>query len=253
MEGTPPVNRHVFAVILAVSILYLLYALILNFLIWLHASSTFPPANVIGGDYLLFTVGVQVALLAVLIYAGLYLGGSIGLGAPLLGSWAAGEPVRERAISALKLALALGLGVAAAKYLLDLLVFSPFVPATLSQLREAPALLRLAIPFQQGIGDEIIYRLFLMTVIVWILWKIRGSEEKPPGDPVYWAGILLAGLLAVAVPLLQGLTGPAMVQYAAIILAGAIPFGWLYWKRGIESALVAHFVSSVALVLLSLG
>jgi hypothetical protein len=44
-----------------------------------------------------------------------------------------------------------------------------------------------------------------------------------------------------------------MVQYAAIILAGAIPFGWLYWKRGIESALVAHFVSSVALVLLSLG
>jgi len=252
MEGTPSVNRHVFAILLVVSILYFLYTVLLNFLIWLPAHSTFPPANVIGGEYLLVTVVVPVALFAVLIYAGLYLGKRVRLGAPLLESWTTGEPVRERVISALKISLVIGLGVAAVKYLLDLM-FSPFAPATLSQLRQATVLYRLAIPFQQGIGDEIIYRLFLMTVFVWILWRIQGSGEKPPGDPVYWAGLLLAGLVAVAVPLFLGVTGIAALQYAAIILAGAIPFGWLYWKKGIESAIVAHFVSSVVLVLFTLS
>ena len=252
MEGTPPVNRHVFAVLLAVSILHLVFSLALWVPYRVMAEGTLPFGLMTDGLLVLIFLA-QIALFAVLIWAGLYLGRSVGLGAPLLESWTTGEPVRERAISALKLSVALGLGVAVLKYLLDLLVFSPFVPATLSQLRGATVLYRLAIPFQQGIGDEIIYRLFLMTVFVWILWRIQGSGEKPPGDPVYWAGLLLAGLVAVAVPLFLGVTGIAALQYAAIILAGAIPFGWLYWRKGIESALVAHFVSSVALVLLTIG
>ena len=251
MEGTPPVNRHVFAVLFAISILYLVFASVI--LLVARASTvgeiTFSPMND-GVTFIL--VLVQVALVAVLIWAGLYLGRSVGLGAPLLERWTTGEPVRERAISALKISLVIGLGVAALKYLLDLM-FSPFAPATLSQLRQATALYRLAIPFQQGIGDEIIYRLFLTTVFVWVLWKAQGLKGPSPREWVYWAGILLAGLVAVAVPLSGGVTGPAMVQYAAIILAGAIPFGWLYWRKGIESAILAHFVSSVVLVLFTLA
>jgi len=252
MEGTRPVNRHVFAVLFAISILYLVFASVI--LLVARAGTVggiaFSPMN---DGVTILLVLVQAALFAVFIWAGLYLGRSVGLGAPLLESWTAGEPVRERVISALKISLVIGPGVAVLKYLLDLLVFSPFVPATLSQLREASVLFRLAIPFQQGIGDEIIYRLFLMTVIVWIIWKAQGLKGASPREWVYWAGILLAGLVAVAVPLLQGVTGPAMVQYAAIILAGAIPFGWLYWKKGIESAILAHFVSSVVLVLFTLA
>ncbi|HXW98599.1 MAG TPA: hypothetical protein VEI51_02625 [Methanomicrobiales archaeon] len=250
MDESPPVNRNVFAVLFALAILLLVFAT--TFLL-VHGATRL---GVIPVDFLaygfVFPFIVQLVALGIAIYAGLYLGKSIGVGAPLLESWAKGEPVKDRAVSALKISLAIGLGVTAMKYLLDLLVFSPFLPATISQLRGVPVEFLFSIPFQQGIGDEIIYRLFWMTVIVWVIWKIRGSENAPRAW-MYWMGILLAGLILVAGLIISGTRGLVVLQYAVLILAGAIPFGWLYWKRGIESALVAHFVSSVALTLLALA
>jgi hypothetical protein len=255
MDASPPVNRNVFAILLAVSILHLVFAFTVLLIDRLNTLGEIPFSPDADGVMFL-SILVQVVLLGVIIYLGLYLGRSVGLGAPLLGSWARGEPAWERAVSALKIALAVGLGVAAAKYLLDLWVFSPFVPATLSQWRQVTLFLRLPIPFQQGIGDEIVYRLFWMTVIIWVTWKVTGrirrAGDEPPRDVVYWAGIIIAGLIPVLGLVLSRVSGLALLQYAVIILAGAIPFGWLYWKKGIESALVAHFVSGLALVLLSL-
>ena len=250
MEGTPSVNRNVFAILLAVSILHLAFAftVLLIFRLNTLGEISFSP---MADGFTFFLIFFQVALFAVTIYAGLYLGRSVGLGAPLLEGWSRGEPVRDRALSALKIALAIGLGVAAAKYFLDFLLFSPFVPATLSTWRQVPPMFLLPIPFQQGIGDEIVYRLFWMTVIVWIIWKIRGSGDAPLNDSTYWAGILLVGILSIPGLFLGGITGLVLLQYAAIILAGAIPFGWLYWKKGIEAALVAHSVSGMVLVLLT--
>lgn len=252
MDESPPVNRNVLALLLSVSILHLVFAITI---LTIHRVNTLReiPFHFMVDGFLAISFLGQVLVLGVLIYIGLYLGKRVGLGAPLIGSWARGEPVREQAMSVLGLSLAIGLGVAAAKYFLDLLIFSRFVPATLSQWRQVPLLFRLPIPFPQGIVDEISLRLFWMTVFVWIIWKIRGSEDTPLPDPAYWAVILLVGLFPVAGTVLGGSSGPVILQYAVLILAGVIPFGWLYWKRGIESALIAHFSSGVALVLLSLG
>jgi hypothetical protein len=251
MDESPPVNRNVFAILLAVSILHLVFAFIVLGFVRLNTLGEFP-LNLLGGDFTFVLVLVQVAILAVLIFVGLYLGKSVGLGAPLLEGWTKGEPFRVQAISALKISLLVGLGVTAMKYLLDLLVFSPFVPGTLSQWREVPLLLLLPIPFQQGVGDEITYRLFWMTAVVWIIWKLQGSGDAPLKDRAYWAGIIVAGLISVLGNMFSGTTSIVKLQYAVIILAGAIPFGWLYWKKGIESAITAHVISSVALVLLAL-
>jgi len=252
MDESPPVNRNVFAILFAVSILHLVFFLIILLIGRLNTLGEFP-LSLLGGDFTFILALVQVAILGVIIYIGLFLGRNVGLGAPLLDGWAKGEPVREQAVSVLKISLAIGLGVTAAKILLDLLVFSPFVPGIVSQWIQVPLLFQLPIPFMQGIGDEIIYRLFWMTVIVWLIWKAQGSGDTPPRDPAYWAGILIVGLFPVAGIVLSGVTGLALLQYTAILLAGAIPFGWLYWKRGIEAALIAHFTSSVALVLLALA
>jgi hypothetical protein len=251
MDESPQVNRNVFAVIFALGILHLVFAFTVLFIYRVNTLGEIPSTLMADGILFLSILG-QVALLGILIYAGLYLGRSVGLGAPLLGGWTKGEPVRERALSALKIAILVGLGVAAAKYLLDLWVFSPFMEGTLSRLRQVPLLLQLPIPFQQGIGDEITYRLFGMTALVWIIWNLWGSGDAPPGDRACWAGILLVGLFPVLGLVIAGVTGPALLQYAAIILAGAIPFGWLYWKKGIEAAIAAHFISGLALVLISL-
>ena len=244
------VNRNVFALLYSFSILYPVFAFV-TLVLQACGRNTLFALLTDGNTVLLFLV--QLAGYAVLVYAGLYLGKGVGLGAPFLECWARGEPVRARARSALKVSLPLGLGVAAVKYLLDHLVFSPFVPATVSWGGLDLFLLRLAIPFQQGIGDEITYRLFWMTATVWVLWKIQRSGDTPPLGRKYWAGILLAGFISLLGPVVWMATSLAKVQYAVIILTGAIPFGWLYWKKGIESALVAHFISSLVLVFLSLG
>jgi hypothetical protein len=245
------VNWDVLAVLLAVSILHLVFALILYFLARVNSLGSFP-INFISDGYLVISFLARTAVLGILILVGLHLGRRVGLGAPLLEAWTKGVSVRERIMSALKISLAGGLGVTAIKYLLDLLVFSPFVPGTLSQWKQVPYGLLLPIPFQQGIGDEIIYRLFWMTVLVWIIWKVQGSGDTMLKDRTYWAGITMAGLISILGVLISG-TLIVKLQYAALILTGGIPFGWLYWKKGIESAIVAHFISSVALVLLSLG
>ncbi|MDD1670053.1 MAG: hypothetical protein LUQ67_01870, partial [Methanomicrobiales archaeon] len=178
MGDHPAVNTHVLFLLLAISILYLVFSFTLWIPLRVLVQGDTPLGLMTDGLFVLVFLG-QVALFAVLIYAGLYLGRRLALGAPLLEGWFAGEPVRDRAVSALKVSVAAGLGVAAIKYLLDLVIFSPFLPATLSGGRDMHLLLRLAIPFQQGIGDEIIYRLFWMTMFVWILWKLRGSGEAP--------------------------------------------------------------------------
>lgn len=249
MDASPAVNRHVFAILFAIAILHLVFAFTLWIPLRVFTGGSVPFDPGADGLFVLLFLG-QVALFAVLVWAGLFLGRSVGLGAPLLESWSKGEPVREQAARALWIALALGLGVAALKYLLDLLVFSPFLPATLSGGRQVD-LLRFVIPFQQGVGDEITYRLFGMTAIIWIFWKLRGSGETPSPDWMFRAGILLAGLPGVAGLVLRGVAGLPLVQYATILLAGAIPFGWLYWRKGIGAAIAAHVVSSLALVLLT--
>jgi hypothetical protein len=250
MDQNSAVNRHVFALLLTISILHLLFALVLSILLRAGTLGE-TPFNLMVDGYLFISFAAQVLVLGILICIGLSLGKGLGLGAPLLEGWTKGEPVREQAVSALKASLALGFCVAAAKYLLDHFIISQFVPTALSQWTGTPLLLILAIPFQQGIGDEIYYRLFWMTVLVWISHKLQGQGNNPVKNTGIWAGILVAGLFSILIPFLSGATILVRVQYAAIILTGGIPFGWLYWKKGIESALLAHFASSVVLLLLS--
>jgi hypothetical protein len=247
MDQNSPISWNVFAVILAISILHLVFALVLYILLRASNFGEIPFDFMVDG-FLVIAFLAQVLAMGILIFIGLYLGKGVGLGAPLLRSWTMGEPVRGRAISALKVSLALAIGVAAAKYLLDQFIFSQFVPATLSGWKQVPFFPAATIPFQQGIGDEIYYRLFWMTVIVWIIHRIQGGNDpvKPAG---MWAGILVAGFLSIFFPLLWGTSIPVKLQYAAIILAGGIPFGWLYWKKGIESAILAHFASGMVLLL----
>jgi len=250
MNQNSVIDWNVFAVILAISILHLLFALVLYFLLRLNTLSEIPFEFMVDG-FLVISFLAQVLVLGILIFIGLYLGKSVGLGAPLLGSWTKGEPVRERVISALKVSLLLGIGIAATKYLLDQFIFSQFLPATLSGWKQIPLFLAAAIPFQQGIGDEISYRLFWMTVLVWVTYKIQGPENESVKAMGIWASILIVGLFSILGPPLWGTAILVKLQYAVLILTGSIPFGWLYWKKGIESALLAHFSSSVVLLLLS--
>ena len=104
-----------------------------------------------------------------------------------------------------------------------------------------------------GITEEILMRFGLMTFIVWLLSKVFKSLNAK----TYWGGILLAALLFAVghFPVVfQAVGSPSALLLSYIIMGnsiGGIIFGWLYWKRGLESAFIAHIFAHVIMVSLS--
>ena len=100
--------------------------------------------------------------------------------------------------------------------------------------------------FKAGVTEEIISRLFLVSLFVWLGGLVWRGGEGRPGRGGYWAAILLAGLLFGWGHIDAQLGNPAatMGDYALLMgIASAlgIYFGWLYWKLGLEWAMLAHF------------
>jgi membrane protease YdiL (CAAX protease family) len=105
--------------------------------------------------------------------------------------------------------------------------------------------------FSAGVTEELLFRLGLMTLFVWLGAKM--SRSRPPGAWVFWTANFMAALLFGLVHLtnLVGLGIP--ITFGAILcvlpgngMAGMV-FGWLYWRRGLETAMLAHFVADVVL------
>jgi len=103
-----------------------------------------------------------------------------------------------------------------------------------------------------GITEEIFMRFGLMTLLVWL-----GSRVfKSTGPPVFWAGISLAALIFAAghLPVVfQAIESPGLIMIAYVIIGnsiGGLVFGWLYWKKGLESAFLAHIFAHVAMVIM---
>ncbi|MFW6103944.1 MAG: CPBP family intramembrane glutamic endopeptidase [Bacteroidota bacterium] len=104
-----------------------------------------------------------------------------------------------------------------------------------------------------GITEEILMRFGLMTFFVWLLSKMFKSLNVK----IYWGGILLAALLFAVghFPVVfQAVGSPSALLLSYIIVGnslGGIIFGWLYWKRGLESAFIAHIFAHVVMAALS--
>lgn len=102
-----------------------------------------------------------------------------------------------------------------------------------------------------GITEEIIVRFGIMTLLIWLVFKLSG-HLKPV---VYWIGILISSLIfaLLHLPFLFALLddpSPAVIWYVIIANSfGGIVFGWLYWRRGLEMAMLAHILTHVVLLL----
>ncbi|MDD3190811.1 MAG: CPBP family intramembrane metalloprotease [Candidatus Pacebacteria bacterium] len=117
----------------------------------------------------------------------------------------------------------------------------------------APIWQKLLASFYGGIAEEILLRLFLMTFFVWIGMKMFKQEQPTK------TGILISIVLAAIIfglghlPVTASLTAlsPIIISRAIVLNGiGGIVFGWLFWKKGLESAIIAHFTTDVFLLTL---
>ena len=185
---------------------------------------------------------VQPTLLVIAFAAlGAWMAPRVGLDSPAVREWAAGQPWWP------SLKLQLPAGLAAGLLTGGLLIL--FWQA-IGSLAGADRLLQFQMPLVTkllygGIVEELLLRWGLMSLLVWLAWRIGGSG-RVVASWCYWTGAALAAALFAAghLPLLYFLLPDPPSSMVVLVLAGnAVPgllFGWLYWKRGLEAAMIAH-------------
>ena len=99
-----------------------------------------------------------------------------------------------------------------------------------------------------GIVEELLLRLFMMSLFAFILWKLfyrKMAMEQIPAVIYIVANVLAAVLFAAGhLPATVGAFGELtpLLIFRCFLLNGAfgIIFGWLYKKYGIQYAMVSH-------------
>ena len=204
--------------------------------------------------------GLQTMLLPSLIYLsvltlpsawiGLRLGPSLGLGAPRLAALLARQPgamralVRDVVVAGIP-GLLLGAALLALRYAVQ-----PLLPDALPEPGFRGVLGGAAVSFGAAVGEEVWFRLGLMTLLVWVAARLAGNRQA--SGAVVWFVIALAalgfGLAHVPQMVAYGVTAPLVV---ASTVAGNVSvgmfYGWCYWRRGLLAAMIAHFTVDIVL------
>ena len=190
------------------------------------------------------SAGVEGSVIGFLLaWAGLALGAGLGLDSPAVRAWIEGRrsTAPRHWISAALLGLATGATILA----LDHLFFAIALPGAPRPLRWQGALAS----FYGGIAEEVMTRLFLMTLVAWCLARLtrRASPAVFVAAATLAALAFGAGHLPATARLFGALTVPLVTR--ALVLNGipGVVFGLLFWRRGLESAMVAHFSADIAL------
>ena len=204
------------------------------------------PAQLLAAEQL-----IQSALwLLLAVGVGLWLSQKTGLGAPLLHGYIAGEKVSDKLRSRLPGSVLLAFFATLVVVTVDRLFFLPRMPGFSSAISQLSGWQGLLSSLYGGLTEEILTRLFLVTLLAWILSRFSHTSEGKPSAISMWIAIFGVALLFGLGHLPATL---ASTPFSTIVLARAILlngilgvlFGYLYWKRGLESSMTAHFTSDL--------
>ena len=201
--------------------------------------------------------GVQaMVLIGLLSLLGLRMGRRVGLGSPLMQAWlgrtAPPDGKTLKPFHAIGLGVVAGIVIIAATRLLDPLLPEP-LHAIVDPGTSQMVLNGVLASFYGGIAEELLARLFVMTLIVWLLC---GFGRRMPRPAAFWVAIVAAALVFGAGHLpaaveLWGLSPIVVFRTIVLNAVAAIGFGWLYWRRGIEMAMLGHFSADIVLHVLA--
>jgi membrane protease YdiL (CAAX protease family) len=189
--------------------------------------------------WMLFTVGI-----------GLLLAAKTGLGAPILKGYLADEQVSTKFRSHILPSILLALFATMTVTALDRLLFLPRMPGFSSAISQISGWKGILASLYGGITEEILTRLFFLTLLAWILSRFSHTDEGKPSAVSMWIAIVTSavifGLGHLPAPL-ASTPFSLTVLARAVLLNGiyGIIFGYLYWNRGLESSMVSHFTSDL--------
>ena len=128
----------------------------------------------------------------------------------------------------------------------DLLFFGKYSEAIMNSYAAKPT-----VPYiigailYGGVIEEVMLRLFWMSLIAFILWKLFARREEKPTTAILIASNIIAALLFAATHLpatFMMIGNSPLIIFRCFLLNGAfgLLFGYLYRKHGLRYAMLAH-------------
>lgn len=191
-------------------------------------------------------------LFSIAIFFGLYFTKKISFRLPLIEAIIAKRNHKEVLKNILGKSVLIGAATAVSIYIVDALFTLQGADISTHQ-NYAPVWQKLLASFYGGITEEILMRLFLMTFLIWIGMKLS-RREQPTRTGIVISIVIAAIIFGLGhLPITASLTqlSPIIVSRAIVLNGiGGIVFGWLFWKKGLESAMIAHFTADIFLLTL---
>ena len=172
---------------------------------------------------------LRAAAIVVLALAGLLVAKRIGLGIEPRG-------LKRPILAPLGYAVAVGVACALSDWLLR-----PALHGSYLQMMTAPLALRIVTFMLRAFNENILYRLFLGSVMIWMIgWVWKGPDGRPAAG-AYWTGFAISQ----AVNIWINVTSQAPVTPLAVFhdglryFAPGMVWSWLYWRHGFQSNEIA--------------
>ena len=244
------------------------------------------------GALLFGTQAIEIPLeLTIAVWCGLVAAHRVGLGAPLLERWLSADPTKIEVRRLLRSSIVVGTLVAITSIMANLPALHPNrqlahreaekiaasarsaeVGAKIAQFGKRVTFVSLTVSYvSDAVLRELIWRLFLLSSIVVLLGRIAGAKPGPTNTGTLISAVFLVAILGTATFLAWQTAATNMVYrsirltrtvyeplWAAVAQAllrtvpGAIGFGFLYVRRGLESSMVSAVVAAFVAYILML-
>jgi len=202
--------------------------------------------------YIVLLAVVQASIaLTIALFFGLKLSRKIGV--PVLELFDTCRGVQKNVRRVASLAVPLGVVVGLLIIFLDM-----FFASSMPTIREvaqgiAPWKALLVAPYG-GVVEEILLRLFVVSLFAWLLGLVTRTRTKDVNKSagIMWTAIILSAVLfglghLPATASIVSITPLVVVRAVLLNGVGGLVFGWLFWKKGLEYAMVAHFTADIVL------
>lgn len=188
-------------------------------------------------------------LSALAVWVGLTLGPALGYRIPWLTAWLERQALDEQQ-GTLRQALILGTVAGVFLLLISWLAgLAGWIPGEPESTLVSGPLRGLLAALYGALSEEVRLRLFLMTLLTWLALGITRFLRQDRQAGIQKGHYLAALLVTAFVSALGHLGGAAQLAPLTLggtlyhLLAAMVPgilYGWLYWKKGLEAAMVAH-------------
>ncbi|WP_429841610.1 CPBP family glutamic-type intramembrane protease [Brevibacillus sp. FIR094] len=208
----------------------------------IYSTNKVPPISV-----MVAIISIQSCVFLALATAiGLWLMPSTGLRLSILDHWVSGAKLPFSFWTFWAVSISSGVAVGLLVKWVDRYFFQPHMTTIMGKEPISSRFFGFLSSFYGGVCEEVLMRLGVMTVVVFLAQKMGWMGIS------YWLGICVAAIVFAAshLPTNYMTYGKGnVVTIWTLLLNGilGILFGFLYWRYGLEAAIISHFSADIVL------